>query len=332
MAHDIEDYFPGGGAPRITLREVDAPPLSAARPEPADIAPVLDPVVQLLRGKRFAVLTGAGLSTDSGLPDYRSPGSRPRHQITLQQFMASEEYRRHYWLRNHGGWLALLRAQPNAGHRALAALEEAGAAVGIITQNVDRLHERAGSHYVVDLHGRFDRVVCTNCGIHYDRAFIHRLLVAANPHADVNPARGQVAPDADLDIAADARFRVVDCPACGGILRTDVVFFGGSVKPEDRASARHMIDVADALLVAGSSLAIGGTYRLARSAYKAGKPLVIINLGPTRADNIAQVVANVSTSRALPYLAAHLSATPSVLRSRAHHRPTLAERTERHLE
>lgn len=176
-------------------------------------------LVSLLAGRRIAVLTGAGLSTDSGIPDYRGPDSPPANPMTIQQFTASREYRQRYWARNHLGWRHMARTQPNAGHRALAALERRGVLTGVITQNVDLLHTKAGSRAVINLHGTYARVVCLDCGHTMSRAALAELLEAANPGFSERAERVggiAVAPDADAMVAETGSFRIVDCPACGG--------------------------------------------------------------------------------------------------------------------
>ncbi|MDP9807054.1 NAD-dependent SIR2 family protein deacetylase [Trueperella bonasi] len=306
MAHDINDYFPSSQAPNLRVKNVEVPPASAALPDPADLEAALQPALAALQHRRIAALTGAGLSTDSGLPDYRSPGSRERKPMTIQQFMAEERWRRHYWARNHVGWRGPSRAEPNAGHRALAFMEELGVVSGVITQNVDRLHSRAGST-TVDLHGRFDEVVCTSCGEVSPREALHGRLEALNPNWMPDFEGGDaIAPDADATVANTQDFRVADCERCGGILRTNVVFFGGSVRPEDLVAATELIDDAEALLVAGSSLPVGSALRLVRRAHKWQIPIVIINRGATKGDELANVKVHAGTSEALTWLATHL--------------------------
>ncbi len=303
MANSIDAYFPRGNVPNLRIKNIEAPPADAARPEPDDIASAVEPIVELVKGKRLAVVTGAGVSTDSGLPDYRSPGSPRRNPMTIQQFMASESYRTHYWARNHVGWSRPYRAAPNAGHYALAHLEHRGIVTGVITQNVDMLHSAAGSRRVVHLHGRGDRVVCTQCEYSMDRQDLHTILTELNPgwserHVD----DVEIAPDADAAITDTADFTVADCPRCGGILRTDVVFFGGRVNPADIEEAGRVVSESDALLVAGSSLSVASALRFVRQASRADMPIAIINRGPTRADDAASVHVYAGTSRALPFL------------------------------
>lgn len=302
----IADYFPSGNPPKLTVKTIAVPPLEEALSEPEDLEAAMAPVLDVLTGTRFAVITGAGISTDSGLPDYRSPGSKVRHPMTLQQFMSSERMRRHYWARNHAGWLYPARATPNPGHRALVALEEADLLTGVITQNVDMLHDRAGQRTVVHLHGRYDQVICTACSLRMDRASLHEGLVALNPGATEHVEDVEIAPDADVALSNTENFTILDCPNCGGILRTDVVFFGGKVRPEDQERATTIVDEGEALLVAGSSLAVGSAFRLVRRSHRANKPIVILTKGRTRADDLATVHVPVSTTRALPYLAGSL--------------------------
>ncbi len=266
----------------------------------------LDRAVEVLAGHRLAVLTGAGVSTDSGIPDYRGPGSPPRNPMTYGQFVGDPAFRRHYWARNHVGWTHVRRAQPNAGHRALAAMEARGVVGGLITQNVDGLHGDAGSRRVIDLHGRFDRVVCLQCGADTPRAELAHRLEALNPgfaESVGSVADVEIAPDADAVIESTADFVVAPCERCGGMLKPDIVYFGENV-PKDRvARAYAMVDDAGALLVAGSSLTVMSGLRFVRHAAKAGRPVVIINRGQTRGDPLATVRVDAGTSPTLVTLA-----------------------------
>lgn len=303
----LEDYFPTSAPARLRLKDVPAPPASPLEPEPADLDAALEPALGILAGRRIAVVTGAGVSTDSGIPDYRSPGTPPRQPMTLQQFMASPRWRQHYWARNHVGWLHAASAEPNAGHRALVLLEIAGSTTGVVTQNVDLLHARAGQVRVVHLHGRYDVVRCTACGARTSRADLHERLDARNPGwADRHVDDAEVAPDADAALRSTEDFVVVDCALCGGVLRTDVVFFGDSVPPATAAAARRVVDESDAVLVAGSSLAVPSARRLVLGAAQEGKPVVVINRGPTEADGVAALKVATSTTRSLPWLAQRL--------------------------
>lgn len=267
-------------------------------------------LIALLSGRRIAVLTGAGLSTDSGIPDYRGPDSPPANPMTIRQFTTSREYRQRYWARNHLGWRHMAQTLPNAGHRALAALERRGVVTGVITQNVDLLHTKAGSRAVVNLHGTYARVVCLDCGHTLSRAALAELLEAANPGFAERAERVgglAVAPDADAVVADTASFRIVDCPACGGMLKPDIVYFGESVAKEVVDQAYSLVDSSDALLVAGSSLTVFSGYRFVRHAAAHAIPVAIVNRGPTRGDDLAAVKVNAGCSPILTLLADELS-------------------------
>lgn len=295
--------LPVGPAVRALTRAI-----TPARPAPVG---TLDDAVDLLAGRRVTVLTGAGISTDSGIPDYRGPASPPRNPLTYQQFVADERFRRHYWARNHVGWRHMRRTAPNPGHRAVAALEHAGVAAGVITQNVDLLHQEAGSRRVIDLHGRYDRVTCLTCRAVVSRHELDRHLEALNPGfathirsiADI-----EIAPDADAVIETTQDFRVAPCGACGGVLKPDIVYFGENVPKERVAQAYAMVDDADALLVAGSSLAVMSGLRFVRHAARTGRPVLIVNRGVTRGDDVADLRLDAGTSETLSALAARLTA------------------------
>ncbi|WP_373308437.1 Sir2 family NAD-dependent protein deacetylase [Cellulomonas marina] len=293
---------------------------SAGRPVPdvpSPVAGTFDDVVEVLTGRRTAVLTGAGVSTDSGIPDYRGPGSPPRNPMTFQDFVGDPAYRRHYWARNHVGWQHVGRKAPNAGHRALARLEARGVVTGIVTQNVDTLHEVAGSRRVIDLHGRYDQVLCLRCGTRYARSEVAERLEALNPGfaARVAPSDPEIAPDADAVIEQTEGFRVQDCWApdpdggpgpCGGMLKPDIVYFGETV-PRPRVDAAYaLVDASDALLVAGSSLAVQSGLRFVRHAVAGGLPVVVVNRGATRGDALATVTLHAGTSETLAGLDAVL--------------------------
>ncbi|MBS9533391.1 NAD-dependent deacetylase [Mycobacterium sp. M1] len=268
-------------------------------------------LIALLAGRRVAVLTGAGLSTDSGIPDYRGPDSPPANPMTIGQFTGDPVFRQRYWARNHIGWRQMAATAPNAGHRALAALEDAGVVCGVITQNVDLLHTKAGSRTIVDLHGSYARVTCLSCGDTMSRAALAEILESLNPgFAERSEAVGgiAVAPDADAVVADTASFRYVDCADCGGILKPDIVYFGESV-PKDRvAQAYSLVDGADALLVAGSSLTVFSGYRFVRHAAAAGIPVAIVNRGATRGDDLATVKVDGGCSPILTLLSSTISA------------------------
>ncbi|RNL82432.1 NAD-dependent protein deacetylase [Halostreptopolyspora alba] len=269
-----------------------------SRQEPAteDTAAVAERVRAALGSARVAVLTGAGLSTDSGIPDYRGPDSPPREPMTYQQFVSSAAFRRHYWARNHLGWRHMGDARPNEGHRALARLEREGVLSGLITQNVDTLHQAAGSRHVIDLHGRYDRVICLTCRRVTGRAALADRLATLNPEFTAEHADVEVAPDADAAVASTEGFRVADCDSCGGILKPDIVYFGENV-PKDRVERAYaLVDRADALLVAGSSLTVWSGLRFVRRAARRGTPVVIVNRGPTRGDGLATLKAETGCS------------------------------------
>jgi NAD-dependent SIR2 family protein deacetylase len=268
-------------------------------------------LVALLTGRRIAVLTGAGLSTDSGIPDYRGPDSPPANPMTIRQFTTNRDYRRRYWARNHLGWRHMAQTQPNAGHRALAALERAGLISGVITQNVDLLHTKAGSSAVINLHGTYDRVICLDCGHTMSRTTLAEKLEAANPGFTERAERVgglAVAPDADAVVADTESFQFIDCPACGGILKPDIVYFGESVAKEIVHQCYSMIDQSEALLVAGSSLTVFSGYRFVRHAAATGVPVAIVNRGTTRGDDLATVKVDGGCSPILTLLAEELTA------------------------
>ncbi|OBH90605.1 Sir2 family NAD-dependent protein deacetylase [Mycobacterium sp. E2733] len=270
-------------------------------------------LVALLTDRRIAVLTGAGLSTDSGIPDYRGPDSPPSNPMTIRQFTSDPAFRQRYWARNHVGWRHMDDTMPNAGHRALAALERASVVTGVVTQNVDLLHTKAGSANVVNLHGTYARVVCLGCEYTMSRAALAEELEALNPRfIERAEAMGglAVAPDADAAIspAADtASFRYLDCPSCGGMLKPDIVYFGESVAKVVVDQAYSLIGDTDALLVAGSSLTVFSGYRFVRHAAALGRPIAIINRGRTRGDDLATVKVDGGCSELLTLLADELS-------------------------
>ncbi|SHK76962.1 NAD-dependent protein deacetylase [Rhodothermus profundi] len=269
-------------------------------------------LVTHLRNRRIAVLTGAGCSTESGIPDYRGEGTRrrARRPIQYRTFLTDAAARAHYWARSTLGWPRLAKAQPNPGHYALAWLERAGLLTGLITQNVDRLHHKAGSRRVLELHGNLATVRCLTCKYTIPRAAFQQWLLNLNPGWTEQAA--ELAPDGDADLprALTAHFRVPDCPRCGGILKPDVVFFGENV-PRDRVeAARQIVAAAEALLVAGSSLAVYSGYRFVLEAARQAKPVVIVNLGPTRGDALATLRLEGRTGEVLPRLAAALIGQP----------------------
>ena len=287
------------------------PPAPRAESSASELE-ALGRIRDLLAGLPLALLTGAGLSTDSGIPDYRGPDSPPRSPMTYQEFVGDAANRQRYWARNHIGWSHLRRANPNAGHAAVALLEQRGLLTGLITQNVDRLHEDAGSVNVVDLHGRFDQVICLECRRTYSRQLLAGILEELNPdfldHA-TKSGLVEMAPDADAtveDLRLIRGFVVARCPACGGVLKPDFVYFGENVPKERVERAYAMVDEAEALLVAGSSLSVMSGLRFVRHAAKQGKPVVIINRGQTRGDDLATVKLEAGVSESLAWLAEEL--------------------------
>jgi NAD-dependent SIR2 family protein deacetylase len=246
-------------------------------------------VAELLAGRGVAVLSGAGLSTESGIPDYRgATGSLRRHRpMTYQEFVADEQARRRYWARSHAGWRAIAGAAPNAGHLAVAALRRTGHLSAVITQNVDGLHRAAGTPDAVELHGGLDRVVCLDCGRRSGREELDRRLHALNGAPEDTGAR--VNPDGDVELPQSlvAGFRVAPCLGCGGVLKPDVVFFGENVPKPRVEQCYALVDEARALLVLGSSLTVMSGLRFVRHAARAGKPVAIVNQGPTRGDAYA---------------------------------------------
>jgi NAD-dependent deacetylase sirtuin 4 len=265
-------------------------------------------LIELLAGRRFVALTGAGCSTESGIPDYRGGGRPgPRNPIQHDAFMRRPEVRQRYWARATLGWERFKAARPNAAHAALAELEASGLLAGVITQNVDRLHHAAGSRRVVELHGALDDVRCLDCRALEPRAALQARLVEANPGWD---AAGLAAlrPDGDAELPAEAvaAFQVVGCGRCGGVLKPDVVFFGGTVGEPTLSAAWGLLGEGAALLVAGSSLTVYSGFRFVRRAHELAMPIGIVNVGPTRGDGLAQARLSVRVGEALPRLAAAL--------------------------
>ena len=266
----------------------------------------------MLAGRRVAVLTGAGISTDSGIPDYRGPDSPPSNPMTIRQFTSDPLFRQRYWARNHVGWRHMDDTRPNAGHRALATLEHAGVVTGVITQNVDLLHTKAGSRNVVNLHGSYAQVACLGCGYTMSRAALAEQLEALNPgFIERAEAVGglAVAPDADAAVADTTSFRYLDCPSCGGMLKPDIVYFGENVPKDVVAHAYSLVDQAEALLVVGSSLTVFSGFRFVRHAAALGIAIAIVNRGRTRGDDLATVKVDGGCSEMLALLANELAGT-----------------------
>jgi NAD-dependent SIR2 family protein deacetylase len=250
-------------------------------------------LTELVAGGEVLVLSGAGLSTESGIPDYRGPTgrARPATPMTYAEFTGQPAARQRYWARSHRGWQAIVRARPNDGHRAVAALQRRGLLAGIITQNVDGLHQAAGAYPVIELHGGLERVICLACRAISERDELHGRLVELNPGAAA-AAGGLVKPDGDLDLdeAAVAGFRLVDCLDCGGgPLKPDVVFFGENVPAGRVAACYELLERSRLLLVLGSSLTVASGFRFVRRADRLGIPVAIVNQGETRGDPYARL-------------------------------------------
>jgi NAD-dependent SIR2 family protein deacetylase len=258
----------------------------------------------LERYPHLLLLTGAGMSTASGIPDYRDKDGVRRGRAPVQgpDFRASELVRKRYWARSMVGWPVLAEAEPNAGHRAIAELQACGRGTSVITQNVDGLHQRAGSVDIVELHGSIHSVVCLECAVQMSRGFIQSLLEEANPHRIGETAAP--APDGDAQLEPDylAGFRIPQCVHCAGMLKPDVVFFGDGVPRSRTAEAEKKLQDADAVLVVGSSLMVHSAFRLCRMAAELGKPVVAINLGKTRADDLLSLKVEGRSDHLLPLL------------------------------
>ena len=266
--------------------------------------PSLEALADLVADGNVVVLSGAGLSTESGIPDYRGPSGVARRAtpMTYQSFTGSAAARRRYWARSHLGWRVIAGADANAGHRAVAELEHDGLLAGILTQNVDGLHSAAGSRDVVELHGNLARVVCLGCRALSARAELDSRLQAVNRAWRARVL--QINPDGDVDLPDEdlERFRTVDCTACGGILKPDVVFFGETVPAERVAACYALVERAAALLVLGSSLTVMSGYRFVLHAAKLGIPVAIVNQGVTRGDNKAALLVDAPLGQVLPEL------------------------------
>ncbi len=261
----------------------------------------VDRLTDLMRGGSVVALTGAGLSTESGIPDYRSPEAlaRPRRPIQGPEFVRSEAVRRRYWARAVLGWDRMRSARPNAGHLALATLEQRGVVTRVVTQNVDRLHAKAGSRRVVELHGALDEVACLSCGAIETRDALQARLLERNPGWTALAADG--APDGDADLPAHLveAFRPVGCARCDGVLKPRVVFFGDSVPRPVVDEALAAVDAAKLLFVVGSSLAVFSGYRFLRRAAERGIPVAIVNRGAVRGEEHAILKIEQSTGETL---------------------------------
>lgn len=276
------------------------------------LTPSFCDLADLLDGRRVVVLTGAGCSTESGIPDYRGPDARKRARrpVLYQEFIRDSAARRRYWARSALGWQRVAGARPNGGHEALTRMEQGGLVLGVVTQNVDGLHQEAGSERVVELHGNLSEVVCLECGTRERRDALQRRLIDLNPDWSESAELRQLiedaepAPDGDVEltVGSETAFHVASCLHCGGVLKPDVVFFGENV-PKGRVDAAwELCDDADVLLVAGSSLTVYSGYRFVLGAAEKGVPVGIVNLGSTRGDEIARVKVHGRTGEVLPAL------------------------------
>ena len=265
-------------------------------------------LVELARGGEAVVLSGAGLSTESGIPDYRGLTGQTRRArpMTYQAFIGSAAARQRYWARSHLGWRHITGASPNSGHRAVAELQGRGLLAGIITQNVDGLHQAAGARDVTELHGSLHRVRCLGCGSRTTRADLDRRMREANLSwaAEV----GRVNPDGDAVVADEdlAGFTVVGCSSCGGLLKPDVIFFGENVPPERVSSCYALVARARSVIVLGSSLTVMSGFRFVRHAAAHGVPVIIVNQGATRGDPLADAVLDAPLGSTLTELVGHL--------------------------
>ena len=279
------------------------------RPPAEDAAAALDGLTDLVAGGGVLVLSGAGISTESGIPDYRGPSSAARtaSPMTWQTFTGDPVARHRYWARSHLGWRTIGTARPNDGHRAVAALQRHGLLTGVITQNVDGLHQAAGAGEVTDLHGRLDRVRCLDCGRLSDRAELEARLTEANRswHA---VATG-INPDGDVDLPDRALdgFRLVGCTGCDGVLKPDVVFFGETVPPDRVSRGYELLAGSRSLLVLGSSLTVMSGHRFVLRAARDGCPVAIVNQGTTRGDRYAAVTVVAPLGTVLPAVAARVA-------------------------
>lgn len=279
--------------------------MTASSTPPSEPAATLDALASIFGDGPALLLTGAGISTDSGIPDYRGPDSPPRNPMRIDQYLHDEAYRRRFWAGARVGFEGM-RVEPNAGHRAAAALEAAGRLTGIATQNVDGLHQRAGARRVVELHGGGGTIRCVDRGHRWSRAEVLGWFDVANPGFAEAHAGARIAPDGDAEVGDVTGVVAPVCPACGGLLRPDVVYFGEHVPTEVFARAETLLAEASALLIAGSSLAVNTGVRLVHRAARRGIPIGVINRGPTAADARASVRIEGGVSETLSALAERL--------------------------
>jgi NAD-dependent SIR2 family protein deacetylase len=271
---------------------------------------LIEQLADLAAGGGVVALSGAGVSTDSGIPDYRGPTGAVRRTapMTYREFVTDAVARQRYWARSQIGWRHVRRARPNPAHVAVAELERGGWSAGLITQNVDGLHHAAGSRDVIELHGNLARTICLGCGERRSRREMAERLTAANPSFDQRPAALAPDGDAEVDSEAEGGFTVVGCTRCGGLLKPDVVFFGESVPRARVARSYAMVDTARLLLIVGSSLTVMSGYRFVIHARRHGIPVAIVNRGPTRGDADATVRIDGGLADVLPRLVGRLGA------------------------
>jgi len=260
-------------------------------------------LAELFDGAVVAVLTGAGMSTDSGIPDYRGDGMKPRRQpMTIAQFLESADHRRRYWAGSSTGWSRMVSAEPNEAHRALAVLEDQGLVSGVATQNVDGLHRAAGSRNVIELHGHLRTASCVACGRWEDRARLEARIHRDNPWLPTEIEDVFINPDGDAEVHRLDEFVPPACAFCGGPLKPDVVFFGELTRPETARAAERLVDEADAVLVAGSSLVVNTGRRFVHRARRQGKPIAIVNRTETAADHEVGLVVRAGLTETLTAL------------------------------
>lgn len=300
MKVDVEFGSVGGRSER----RVGAPRTAAL-----DASTTVSDVADLLAGKRLFILGGAGVSTESGIPDYRGPESvkRPRNPMRYGQFVGSEAARRRYWARSFVGWRRVAGAKPNAAHRALAALEQQGLVDGLVTQNVDGLHQAAGSKRVLELHGSLAAVRCLACNGLMSRRTLQQRLLELNPNMSAVALEHAPDGDAELPESVEASFVVPPCARCGGVLKPDVVFFGENVPKARVLRAYELLAGADALVAVGTSLTVFSGYRFVVQAVREGKPVVLVNDGETRGDADATLKLGGRLGAVLPELAEKLA-------------------------
>jgi NAD-dependent deacetylase sirtuin 4 len=291
---------------------IDSPRMTPSLESPSvfDATEGVEALAALLRGRRLVVLTGAGCSTESGIPDYRGPGTRARARNPIQhrEFLTRPEVRARYWARSLLGWSRFSSARPNPAHQSLAELERDGHVLGLITQNVDRLHHAAGSQRVIELHGALARVRCLDCEALELRMELQERLLALNPGFAERTVELRPDGDAELPVEAVAAFRVAACTRCGGTLKPDVVFFGDNVPPPTVEAAFSLLEEGDALLVVGSSLAIYSGFRFLQRAVDRHLPIGLVNMGECRGAELVDVRVEARAGEVLPRLVAALRA------------------------